>query len=152
MTYLPVTPVAIRLQPPQTKPQASIAACALTCLGAPFRLHGRSPETGLDCVGVVSACLFEAGYRFEIPTDYRLRGDFEGRVQAFFTDSKFRNVDDGSWIAGDILLLRPGPRHIHFAVLAHVGAVHAHVGLGRVVLTPLPLPYGNITQWRFQGD
>jgi hypothetical protein len=124
----------------------------MTLLGAPFRLHGRSPETGLDCVGVVAACLFAADYRFETPTDYRLRGDFEGRAHAFFADSRFRNVDDGSWIAGDILLLRPGPRHIHFAVLAHVAAVHAHVGLGRVVLTPLPLPYGNITQWRFQGD
>jgi murein DD-endopeptidase / murein LD-carboxypeptidase len=152
MTSLPAIPVAIRIQPPRTAYQDRIATRAMTLLGAPFRLHGRSPETGLDCVGVVAACLFEVGYRFETPNDYRIRGDFEGRAQAFFTDSKFRNVDDGSWMAGDILLLRPGPRHIHFAVLAHVGAVHAHVGLGRVVLTPLPLPYGNITQWRFQGD
>jgi hypothetical protein len=151
-TSLPVTPVALRIQPPRTKSQARIAERAMTLLGAPFRMHGRSLDTGLDCVGVAAGCLFEAGHRFEIPTDYRLRGDFEARAQAFFAGSRFQNVDDGSWIAGDILLLRPGPRQLHFAVLAHVGAVHAHVGLGRVVLTPLPLPYGNISQWRFQGD
>lgn len=152
MTSLRATPVVIRIQPPRTAYQARIAARAMTLLGAPFRLHGRSPETGLDCVGVVAACLFEADYRFETPNDYRIRGDFEGRAQAFFADSRFQNIEDGSRVAGDILLLRPGPRHIHFAVLSHVAAVHAHVGLGRVVLTPLPLPYGNITQWRFQGD
>ena len=125
---------------------------AATLLGVPFRLHGRALDIGLDCVGVVAACLCEAGYLFEAPTDYRLRGDFEARVHAFFEDIRFQKIDDGSWVAGDILLLRPGPRQMHFAVLAHVGAVHAHMGLGRVVLTPLPLPYGNITQWRFQGD
>ncbi len=125
---------------------------AMALLGAPFRMRGRSIETGFDCVGVAAACLVDAGYRFDIPTDYRLRGDFDARAQAFFAGNKFQNVDDGSWVAGDILLLRPGPRQLHFAVLAQGGAVHAHVGLGRVVLTPLPLPYGNISQWRFQGD
>jgi cell wall-associated NlpC family hydrolase len=152
MTFLPVTPVAIRIQPPRSDAQGRIADRAMACVGAPFRLHGRSPETGLDCVGVVADCLFAAGYRFEVPTDYRLRGDFEARAMAFFADKKFQNVGDASWVAGDILLFRPGPRHIHFAALAHVGAVHAHIGLGRVVLTPLPLPYGKITQWRIQGD
>jgi len=124
----------------------------MTLLGVPFRLHGRAPETGLDCVGVVAACLFAAGYRFETPTDYRLRGDFEGRAQAFFADARFQNVGDGYWVAGDILLHRPGPRQIHLAVLTQGGAVHAHIGLGRVVLTPLPLYYDKIAQWRFQGD
>jgi hypothetical protein len=129
-----------------------MAERAMVLLGAPFRMHGRSLDTGFDCVGVAAACLVDAGYHFETPTDYRLRGDFEARVHAFFEDIKFQNVDDGSWVAGDILLLRPGPRQLHFAVLAQGGAVHAHVGLGRVVLTPLPLPYGKISQWRFQGD
>jgi len=124
----------------------------MTCVGAPFRLHGRSPETGLDCVGVVAACLFAAGYRFEAPSGYHLRGDFEVRAQAFFADSRFQNVGDGSWRAGDIMLLWPGARQVHFAVLTQGGAVHAHMGLGRVVLTPLPMPYGKIAQWRFQGD
>lgn len=129
-----------------------MADYAMTLLGTPFRLHGRSPETGLDCVGVVAACLFEASYRFEIPSDYRIRGDFEARARAFFTSAIFQNVDDGSWVAGDILLLRPGPRQIHLVVLTQMGAVHAHIGLGRVVLTPLPLAYDKIAHWRFQGD
>jgi hypothetical protein len=37
----------------------------MTLLGTPFRLHGRSPDIGLDCVGVVAACLFEAGYQIQ---------------------------------------------------------------------------------------
>lgn len=97
-------------------------------------------------------CLSNAGYRFETPTDYGIRGDFESRAQEFFADTWFQNVEDASLVAGDILMFRPGPRQIHFAVLAHDGAVHAHLGLGRVVLTPLPLPYGQIAHWRFQGD
>lgn len=124
----------------------------MTCVGAAFRLHGRSPETGLDCVGVVAVCFFAAGYRFEVPIDYRIRGDFEARALAFFADTRFQNIDDGSWVAGDVLLFRPAARQIHLAVLTHFGAVHAHMGLGRVVLTPLPMPYDKIAQWRLQGD
>jgi murein DD-endopeptidase / murein LD-carboxypeptidase len=144
--------VAIRIQPPRNPYQARIAACALTFLGAPFRLHGRSINAGVDCVGVVAACLLEAGHHVETPTCYRIRGDFEKRAQVFFADARFQNVNDASWVAGDVLMFRPAARQIHLAVLAQGGAVHAHMGLGRVVLTPLPLPYDQIAQWRFQGD
>ena len=124
----------------------------MTLLGIPFRLHGRSVETGLDCVGLVERCLCAAVDGFAAPLDYGIRGIFEDRAKAFFDDPRFKNVADATLVAGDILLLRPGSRQIHFAVLTQQGAVHAHMGLGRVVLTPLPLPYCTIAQWRFQGD
>lgn len=63
---------------------------AMALLGAPFRMHGRSIETGFDCVGVAAACLVDAGYRFDTPTDYRLSGDFDGRAQAFLRAINFR--------------------------------------------------------------
>ncbi|MES2782190.1 MAG: peptidoglycan endopeptidase [Pseudomonadota bacterium] len=142
----------IRIERPRTCNQAGIAACAAKLLDAPFRLHGRSVETGLDCVGVVARCLCDIGDDFEAPIDYGARGQFEERALAFFEARTFQNVADYSFVAGDIFLLRPGPRQIHFAVLAQAGAVHAHMGLRRVVLTPLPLPYRKIAQWRIQGD
>lgn len=124
----------------------------MTLLDVPFRLHGRSLEAGLDCVGVLARCLSATGWAFDVPSGYSLRGDFEQRAQAFFDQDGFQNVADSSWVTGDILLLRPGPRQVHFAVMTRHGAVHAHVGLRRVVLTPLPLPYCPIGQWRFYGD
>ena len=145
-------PVPIRIETPRTQDQASIASCALTLLGVPFRLNGHSVETGLDCVGVVLCCLGKSAQYLPVPANYRVRGSYEDLALAFFDEAMFTLVDDASWVAGDILLLRPGCRQMHFAVLTLHGAVHAHMGLGRVVLTPLPLPYGKIAQWRFRGD
>ena len=142
----------IRIEPPRTKDQTTIAACAYALLDVPFRLHGRTVESGLDCVGVVAHCLSETGYDLEPPTNYRVRGDFEERISAFFEAGKFEAVEDSLLVSGDILLLRPGPRQIHLAVVTPKGAVHAHMGLGRVVLTPLPLSWPLIGQWRFHGD
>ena len=124
----------------------------MTLLRTSFRLHGHTIETGLDCVGVVLCCLRESAPDLQVPANYRVRGAYDERALAFFDEARFQLVDDASWVAGDILQLRPAYRQIHFAVLTLQGAVHAHMGLGRVVLTPLPLPYCKIAQWRFRED
>jgi hypothetical protein len=124
----------------------------MTLLNVPFRLHGRSVDAGLDCVGVLACCLSAAGQVIDVAAGYSLRGDFEARAHAFFDRDGFESVGNYSWVAGDILLLRPGSRQVHFAVLTCHGAVHAQLGLRRVVLTPLPLPYCLVGQWRFYGD
>ncbi len=36
---------------------ADLAAAALNLIGTPFRLHGRDPATGLDCVGLVAEAM-----------------------------------------------------------------------------------------------
>ena len=41
----------------------ALAEAALGLLGVPFRLHGRDPATGLDCVGLVAEALRRAGRR-----------------------------------------------------------------------------------------
>lgn len=106
---------------------------------------------GVDCVGLVAACLASTGRVFDVPSRYRLRGDYDDAVRAFFDDARFAPVRENAWQAGDIILVRIAPRQLHFAIITEQGAVHAHMGLGRVVLTPLPLPWGTVGHWRFQG-
>ncbi len=142
----------IRIAPARTHRQATVAQAALDLIGIPFLLHGRSADAGLDCVGLAGLCLSAAGEDAAVPTDYRLRGQHCARVCAYFDERQFSRVSDGSVVAGDILLLEPGVRQIHLAVLTPKGAVHAHLGLGRVVATPLPLPWRTIAQWRLIGD
>ena len=142
----------IRIAPPVTGQQAKVAQTALDLIGVPFLLHGRSADAGLDCVGLAGLCLSAAGEDAAVPTDYRLRGQQKARACTYFDEGQFSRVSDGSVVAGDILLLEPGVRQIHLAVVTHAGAVHAHMGLGRVVATPLPLPWPTIAQWRLIGD
>lgn len=142
----------IRIAPAVTGQQAKVAQTALDLIGVPFLLHGRSADAGLDCVGLAGLCLSAVGKDVAVPTDYRLRGQYSARACAYFDERQFSKVLDASMVAGDILLLEPGVRQIHLAVVTHAGAVHAHMGLGRVVATPLPLPWRTIAQWRLIGD
>ena len=142
----------IRIAPAVTGPQAKVAQTALDLIGVPFLLHGRSADTGLDCVGLAGLCLSAVDKDAAVPNDYRLRGQHIERACAYFNERQFSRVLDASMVAGDILLLEPGARQIHLAVMTPKGAVHAHLGLGRVVATPLPLPWRTIAQWRLIGD
>jgi cell wall-associated NlpC family hydrolase len=144
--------VQIRIAPAVTGQQGKVAQTALDLIGVPFLLHGRSADAGLDCVGLAGLCLSAVGKDVAVPTDYRLRGQHSARVCAYFDARQFSRVSDGSVVAGDIVLLEPGVRQIHLAVMTPKGAVHAHLGLGRVVATSLPLPWPTIAQWRLIGD
>lgn len=127
---------------------ADIAARALALVGVPFRLHGRRPAVGLDCVGLAAAALRIA----DVPDQYTLRGDHLERVAAFFAAGSFVRIECGLAQAGDILLLSPSVRQLHLAIVTDEGAVHAHAGLRQVVLSPLPLPWPVIDHWRFSGE
>ena len=131
---------------------AAIADRATTLVGVPFRLRGRSVEAGLDCVGVVAHALECTGRSFEISRDYALRGEYLARISAFFDSDCFRLIEAESFQPGDILLGRAAERQVHFAVHTSHGAVHAHAGLRRVVLTPPPLIWPTIFHWRYIGD
>ena len=142
----------VRISAPASLPCAQIAACAASLIGVPFRLHGRNADAGVDCVGLVGACLAATGRVFDVPRSYRLRGDYDAVAHSFFAGASFAPVQENIWQAGDIVLVRIAAQQLHFAVITSDGAVHAHMGLGRVVLTPLPLPWVTIGHWRFQGD
>jgi lipoprotein Spr len=144
--------VQAKIASARTHQQVAVERAALDLIGIPFLLHGRSVESGLDCVGLVGLCLSVVGKDATVPSDYRLRGQYADRACAYFDERGFRRVTDASVVAGDVLLLAPGARQIHLAILTHAGAVHAHMGLSRVVVTPLPLPWRIIAHWRLFGD
>ncbi|GGE01963.1 hypothetical protein GCM10011515_22040 [Tsuneonella deserti] len=125
-----------------------LANAARGLVGAPYRLHGRDPATGLDCIGVVLAALAACGRRVSAPSSYGLRNRFIDRWLPLAQENGLADAT-GSLIAGDILLVRPGPAQHHLLVaIGEDRFVHAHAGLRRVVLQPGPLPWRFERRWR----
>lgn len=128
-----------------------LARAAETLVGAPFRLHGRDPARGLDCVGVVAAAFARAGLRAEAPAHYALRNARIDDALAFAHRAGLIEAA-GPVTPGDVLLARPGPAQFHLLVAIAGGRfVHAHAGLRRVVAMPGPLPWPLLRRWRLEG-
>ena len=125
-----------------------VAAAARGTLGAPFRLHGRDPATGLDCVGVVAVALRAAGHAGPVPDGYRLRS---GDARRFADCWAGLAAADGAAV-GDVLLCRAGPGQVHLAVRTARGIVHADAGLRRVVERPGEVPWPVLAAWRVGED
>ena len=120
--------------------------------GTPFRLLGRDPSTGLDCIGLATCALERAGGSARAPSAYRLRnldiGDFIGCAPR----SGLRGAR-GPVLRGDLVLTRPGPAQHHLLVsLGEALFVHAHAGLGRVVIQPLREDWPILHHWRLSAD
>jgi murein DD-endopeptidase / murein LD-carboxypeptidase len=129
-----------------------IAHRAGVLVGTKFRLHGRSTKYGLDCVGLVTACVESvSGAKFGVPNGYSLRGNYQSEATRWFDTNNFREVENGHLLDGDIVLVQVGSEREHFQIIAHGGAVHAHAGLAYVVWTPLPLTWPIITHWRWRN-
>lgn len=125
-----------------------LAAAAETLVGVPFRLNGRDPASGLDCIGVLAAALAACGKAREWPGGYRLR---MASLDGWLPDpADFGFVPaEGAVQPGDAVMQHVGPAQFHCAI-AVAGAqwVHAHAGLRRVVRSPA-LPAGPIIHhWR----
>ena len=128
---------------------ARIAAHARSLVGTPFRLHGRSAETGLDCVGLVEQCCNAAGRPLTVPPTYALRNCDISAILIFAQRDDVTTAF-GTFEAGDILLTSPGPAQHHLLIVtASTHCVHAHAGLRRVVETPMPSPWPILRHWRF---
>lgn len=127
----------------------AFADAALGLVGAPFRLQGRGRTTGLDCIGVIACALAKTGRTSSFPESYHLRGGSLALFERGADAHGFRRLDlDQPLTLGDVLLCRPGPAQFHLMVLTGQGLVHAHAGLGRVVLMPAPAPWPLIAAWR----
>ncbi|WP_394270063.1 NlpC/P60 family protein [Qipengyuania sp.] len=113
-----------------------LAAAAEGLVGTPYRLYGRDPATGLDCVGLVLRAIGEAGgHPVELPP-YGLRNLAIDGYLEFAAHNGFA-PRTGSLLAGDLLLVRTGPAQHHLLIAtgkAHL--VHAHLGLRKVVSQP----------------
>lgn len=127
---------------------AELAAAAETLVGAPFRLHGRDPASGLDCVGVLAAAFARCGRTPTTPRGYGLRNRSVTSWLELAADAGLAEVE-GPARPGDVIMVRPGPGQHHLLLaLASDRFVHAHAGLRRVVVQPGPLPWPPERHWR----
>ena len=117
-----------------------VAARARTAVDARFRLHGRDPATGLDCVGLAAFA-----FGLDAPTGYALRGGDAGAVAARL-DAVLARADRDA--RGDLILMRTGPGQLHLGVRTEAGFIHADAGLRRVVERPGAPPWPILGCWR----
>jgi cell wall-associated NlpC family hydrolase len=129
----------------------AVAAAAAELVGAPFRLHGRDRERGVDCVGVLVIALASVGRRPRLSSRYSLRRTHIDDFLAAAAEIGLAPVD-GALAPGDILVAKPAAMQFHAAICGFEGSViHAHAGLGRVVLSPAPLPWPLEHHWRLSS-
>lgn len=129
----------------------ALARAAQSYVGARFRLHGRDPVTGFDCLGLVLVAMGEIGRPVRLPLRYGLRNLEPERFLRLAESAGFVEAADLALEPGDVLALEPGPAQLHLAVVVPGGAVHAHAGLRRVVRTPFPLAWPIVGHWRLGG-
>ena len=124
---------------------SAVADAALSAVGVRFRLHGREPATGLDCIGLAALALRAGGYAGAVPTGYALRGGDAAAAGALL-DAGLERVDAAK--PGDLLLMRTGPGQLHCGIWTDAGLVHADAGLRRVVVRPGAVPWAVVGAWR----
>ena len=111
-----------------------------------FRLHGRDPAFGLDCVGLIRAAFAAAGVIIAPPTGYRLTS---GRLDEFERVAVLAGLMmTADPEPGDAILCRIGARQWHLGIKSDIGLIHADAGLGRVVERPGPMPWPVVACWR----
>ena len=127
---------------------ARLAAAAHRLVDSPFRLHGRDPATGLDCIGLVIVALQAVGRPVPATPRYTLRNTDIAALLALLPASGFHSTCEPT-APGDLLLLKPSPAQFHLGIASIDGAlIHAHASLGRVVETPPPFPWPVLHRWR----
>jgi cell wall-associated NlpC family hydrolase len=129
-------------------PGPALASAAEALVGTRFRLHGRDPATGLDCLGVLAAALAAIGRDADLPQGYTLKLRALPALDRFVQGCGLATAA-GPILPGDVVLARVSPIQFHLAVAGHAGRiVHAHVGLGRVIAVAGPLPWPLVHHWR----
>ena len=126
----------------------ALARAAETYIGATFRLRGRDPLTGLDCLGLVILAMRDIGRPVTMPLRYGLRNVAPERYLRMADAAGFVEAADLTIEPGDVLAFESGPAQLHLAIVTERGAIHAHAGLGRVVCTPFPLSWPIVAHWR----
>ena len=124
----------------------ALAAAAASLQGVRFRLHGRDPLTGLDCVGLVAEAMRRAGTEPVVPDGYRLRNHSVTSLLPFVAANRLEPVDTAD--AADLLLVMVSPVQPHLLICAPGGFVHAHAGIGRVTFLPGTAPWQIAGCWR----
>lgn len=126
----------------------AVAAAAEALIGAPFRLHGRNPKTGIDCIGVVILSLASGADIHIDPGRYGLRNlDISAGCDAA-KSSRLIDLGEANR-SGDIIMVKAGPAAFHLLVAGFADQlIHAHAGLRTVVAMPGPVTWPIIRTWR----
>jgi hypothetical protein len=103
-----------------------VESAARNLLGCRFRLHGRDPTHGLDCVGVVACAT-----GLSAPSGYAVRSGEPGKIARLMEGAGLHKVAETT--AGDVMLMRVGPGQLHLGIRTATGMIHADAGLRRVV-------------------
>jgi hypothetical protein len=126
----------------------AVARAALGLVGCRFRLHGRDPATGLDCIGLVHAALAAAGAAPVAPFGYGLRNIAIDGWLPFVAQSGLAEAR-GPIRAGDVQLLGLGYAQHHLVIaIDAISVVHAHASLRRVVRQPREPAWQTEATWR----
>ena len=126
----------------------ALAAAAEKLVGAPFRLHGRDPQTGLDCIGVLTSALGEIGRSASLPANYALKSRMIPDLNEL-ADRCGLIETQGALMPGDVVFTRVSPCQHHLLLAVRQNRfVHAHAGLRRVVISDGPLPWPAIACWQ----
>ena len=134
-------------------PAQRFAQLAEQMIGCRFRLHGRNPATGLDCIGLVVAALDRAGLEAPALPPYRLRQTRIAQFERLARTVGFAPVDTSAAMRGDLCLAAPGPAQWHLLIATGPDCfVHAHAGLRRVVAQPAPLAWPILRRWRLDCE
>lgn len=120
---------------------AEVLARARALIGVPFRARGRTPEGGLDCVGLAGWA-----HGVAVPGGYAMRSGDAARVWAGVAEAGLVAAEGRA--PGDLVLLASGPGQLHLGIDSGTGLVHADAMLRRVVERPDPLPWPVIGRWR----
>ncbi|HEX2792834.1 MAG TPA: NlpC/P60 family protein [Croceicoccus sp.] len=110
-----------------------LVEAARRLVGTPFRLHGRDPRTGVDCLGLVIAALDMIGARTVTPRGYGLRQTSITNLLPFARDNGFQPVVGRAELGDLILFALPAAQHHVAITLVGKRIIHAHAGLRRVV-------------------
>lgn len=131
----------------------ALGQAAQNLLGTPFRLRGRDPRTGVDCIGMVSVALARAGHPPPPLPHYGMRNLDLARFARLLPQAGFA-ISEGTISAGDLVLLRPSAAQFHLAIVGPHGLlIHAHAGLGRVVASdPATLAWPMEARWHLIED
>ena len=127
---------------------ATLARAALALEGTRFRLHGRDPATGLDCIGVLSVSLQSCGVKPMLPNGYRLRMRHIAGLEEIAVACNLGKAT-GTIQPGDVLIVNPAPCQFHLLIAAGAeNFIHAHAGLKRVICGALPGHWPIAGHWR----
>lgn len=120
-------------------------ARARAAIGVRFRPRGRTPASGLDCVGLAGWA-----HQVAVPAGYAMRSGDVARVAAVAEAAGLAPAAERR--AGDLVLLASGAGQLHLGIDSGTGLVHADAMLRRVVERPDPLPWPVIGRWRAKED